>query len=164
MKVFFGYTYLEMIIAIAIIGILAGFGISKYPGVQKTARDSQRKSDLKQYQTSLESYANIKGGFYPSRTAETYASDLNSITPNLCTDLGMSQCALDPKNNKNDCKSGTCNYFYRSNGANDGAANASKYVLYARIEKDTGYWVYCSGGSSGIAPAAADFSLGACPF
>lgn len=153
-----GFSYLEMIIVIAIIGILAGFGVSKYPGVQKTARDSQRKSDLKQYQTSLESFANIKGGYYPSRASETLASG------SLCTDLGMTQCALDPRNNKNDCKSGICNYYFKSNGSDGGTATATRYVLYARLERDAGYWVYCSGGSLGLAPAAETFSGGACPF
>ncbi len=158
-----GFTYLEMIIVIAVIGLLASFGISTYPGVQKTARDSQRKSDLKQYHTALEKYANNKGGFYPSRTIATPASDLTG-TPNLCGDLSMSQCPADPHSNKNDCMSGVCNYYYRSNGSGAGTANATQFVLYGMLEKDIGYWVYCSNGSSGVVGATTDFSSGICPF
>lgn len=135
-----------------------------YPGVQKTARDTQRKSDLKQYQTSLEVYANTKSGFYPSRTIETPASDLNTSPPNLCSDLGMSQCVRDPKDGTNECLSGLCKYYYKSNGPNDGTATATQYVLFSRLEKVAGFWVYCSNGSSGIAPASTAFLLGACPF
>jgi prepilin-type N-terminal cleavage/methylation domain-containing protein len=148
-----GFTLLEMIISMSIICILAGFGIMKYPGVQKSARDTQRRSDLKQYQTSLESYANIKGGFYPSRTGSTPASDVGGGT-NLCsTDLGLSQCPADPKTGQSICGSGVCNYFYISDGTNDWKATAKVYVLYAILERELNskyyYFVVCSNGATG---------------
>jgi len=148
-----GFTLLELIIVMAIISMLAGFGISKFPGLQKSSRDTQRKSDLKQYQTALESYANRKGGFYPSRTAATFASDINGVTPNLCTtDLNMNQCPADPKRGQTVCSSGSCDYYYISNGVN-GSATATMFVLYSRLERQVNgnnvFFVTCSGGKTG---------------
>lgn len=150
-----GFTLLELIIVMAIISLLAGFGVSQFPGLQKSSRDTQRKSDLKQYQTALESYANRKGGFYPSRTAAwTFASDINGVNPNLCTDISMSQCPADPKIGQSACgSSGTCNYYYVGNGTNNGLANATRFVLYSRLERQVNgndvFFVVCSGGKTG---------------
>jgi prepilin-type N-terminal cleavage/methylation domain-containing protein len=139
-----GFTLVELLMVIAVIGVMAGFGFSKYPGVQKSSRDTNRRSDLKQYQTSLENYANIKGGFYPSRNSETPIST-------LCSDLGISNCPSDPHDGDPDCN-GVCNYYYTSNGScAAGAACASRYVLYARLEKNNHenlFVVYCSNGES----------------
>ena len=144
---------LELLIVISIIGMMAGFGLMTYPGAQKSARDTQRRSDMKQYQTSLESYANKKGGFYPSRTAQTPASDVHGGT-NLCSlDLGLSQCPADPKTGQTICAGvGICDYYYISNGTN-GTATATVFNLYARLERKVGndyvFYVICSNGASG---------------
>ena len=151
-----GFTYLEIVIVIVILGILAGFGINSYPGVQKQARDGKRMSDLKQYQTALENYAGSHGGFYPSMTSETSAES-------LCAYFGMTQCAADPKSGENVCLSGVCNYFYQSNGSGSGTSTALQFVLYSRLEKKEGYWVYCSNGSSGVVSGSAVFTSGNCP-
>lgn len=156
MRISNAYTQLEVLIVIAIIGILAGFGITSYPGVQKQARDGKRMSDLKQYQTALENYASSHGGFYPSMTIETSAES-------LCAYFGMTQCAVDPKSGESVCLSGVCDYYYRSNGSGGGTPNASQFVLYSRLEKKEGYWVYCSNGASGVASATTTFGSGSCP-
>src|SRR4030065_771186 len=81
-----GFTFLEVLIVMAIIGILSTFFIGNFVKPQKAARDTKRKSDIKQYQTALERQANANSGFYESRTATVQAS-----TP-LCTDLGLTRC------------------------------------------------------------------------
>lgn len=161
---------MELIIVVAIIGMLAGFGMVTYPGIQKSARDAQRQSDLKQYQTALERFANTSGGFYPARRVQTPASDLGlaETDPNLCNYLGMDDCPADPKIGLSVCFGNSeCNYYYTSytlDGSIDGASDASRYVLYSRLEKQSGYWVYCSNGASGVAVATVDLSNGTCPF
>ena len=113
---YFGYTYLEILMGLMILGVLSGLGLMMYPGVQKSARDNQRRSDLKQYQTSLENYARKNQGYYPSRNAETHASDMSGGTPNVCTTyLGLSQCPADPKYGQSICRGATCNYYFWSN-------------------------------------------------
>lgn len=51
-----GFTLVELLIVIVIIGILASLIFANFAGVRQRARDSQRKSDLKQIQTALELY------------------------------------------------------------------------------------------------------------
>lgn len=146
----FGFTMLELLMVMGIIGVLASFVLVTYPAAQKRARDANRKSDLKQYQTALEVYANRNDGFYPSRTT---ANDPSS-SPVCSTDLGFDSgdCPLDPKNNQAVCDSGsTCGYNYISDGSGGGTANALDYVLWGALEQpesDT-YWIVCSSGKTG---------------
>lgn len=48
------FTLVELMVAIAVIGILAGIAVVNIPNIQKSARDSQRLADLRQMQTILE--------------------------------------------------------------------------------------------------------------
>ncbi len=63
-KLFFGFTLVELLIVIAVLGVLATIGIMTFPAAQKRARDTRRRSDLKQYQTALELYANRNNSFF----------------------------------------------------------------------------------------------------
>jgi len=51
-----GFTLLEILIVIALIGVLTAFGLASYTATQKTARNSRRAADLKVIQNSLETY------------------------------------------------------------------------------------------------------------
>jgi len=61
----FGFTLLELLVVMAIIGILAAIGIASYGTVQSKARDARRKSDLENVARALEMYYN-DNGVYPS--------------------------------------------------------------------------------------------------
>jgi len=60
-----GFTLLELLIVIAIIGILTAMGTVSYSTAQKRARDSKRQGDLKAIQNAFEQYYS-KNGNYPS--------------------------------------------------------------------------------------------------
>lgn len=60
-----GFTLIELLVVIAIIGVLAGILFANFVGVRQRARDSQRKSDLRQIQSALELYRSDNGN-YPS--------------------------------------------------------------------------------------------------
>ena len=62
-----GFTLIELLIAIVIISVLVGIGITSFITSQIKARDSQRKSDLANIARSLEMYYNDKGR-YPDAT------------------------------------------------------------------------------------------------
>lgn len=49
-----GFTLLELLVTISIIGILIGVGSVSFSTAQKRGRDSRRQSDMKAMQTSLE--------------------------------------------------------------------------------------------------------------
>lgn len=60
-----GFTIVELLIVIVVIGILALLVITTYSGIQQKARNSQRQSDLQSLQTHLEAFHNEKG-YYPA--------------------------------------------------------------------------------------------------
>lgn len=136
-----GFTLVELLVVISIIGVLASLVLVSFTGSQKQARDTQRKSDLKQYQTSLENFANINGGLYPSRP------DASGVSASgvLCADLGETGCSADPRQNQDSSFS----YKYQSDGSGAGVANATTYVLWGKIENVDQYWVLCSEGKVG---------------
>jgi prepilin-type N-terminal cleavage/methylation domain-containing protein len=128
-----GFTLIELLVVIAIIGILASLAMVSYTRSQKQARDTRRKSDLRQYQVALENYANQNNGIYPVKTTPFQAVGFCNSGQAL---YGLS-CPDDPDTNKN--------YYYLS--LNDG----SEYALWAQLEAyQTGqFWVVCSRGKSG---------------
>lgn len=95
-----GFTIVELLIVIVIIGILAGLVIVTFVGIQARARDSERQSDIKALQSQLEAY-NANAGGYPSltdindptwRTNNKFSLELKTFadpkTPSLTTLVG----------------------------------------------------------------------------
>jgi prepilin-type N-terminal cleavage/methylation domain-containing protein len=149
------FTLIELLVVISIIGVLAALSLVSFATAQRQARDAQRKSDLRQYSTALESSANLNGGLYPSRSVAITIS-----AGNLCTDLVITNCPVDPKTSD-----ATYAYKYVSDGTGSGNKNATKYVLWAKLESATNYWVICSTGKSGASAISGwtDPMSGACP-
>lgn len=153
-----GFTLVELIIVGAIIAVLASSVIFVFPGVQRGARDSRRKSDLKQYQTSLEKWANTHNGFYPYAGGAilTDATALCSAPYSI-----DSACSTTP--------SGTNTYRYSANGSGAaGAATATNFVLWAQLEKpnaagQTLFFGICSTGVAGCTTTAPTTVNGTCP-
>jgi len=140
-----GFTLIELLLVGAVLAVLATIFVANFSGSQRRARDAQRRSDIRQYQTGLEVYANNNNGNYP--TVGTIAA--------LCTSLAFPACPNDPQ--------GTNPYGY--------SASASQYVLWARLEAPEGspsapvYFVTCSNGRSGTRPQSgwSNPSGGTCP-
>lgn len=61
-----GFTIVELLIVIVIIGILATLVIVTFSGVQQRARDSERKTDINAVAGQLEAFYANKG-YYPPR-------------------------------------------------------------------------------------------------
>ena len=53
-----GFTLIEILVVIAILGILATIGLASFKTAQMRSRDAQRKSDLRQLSSALEIYYN----------------------------------------------------------------------------------------------------------
>lgn len=153
-----GFTLIEMLVVISLIGILAALALVSFGASQKQARDTTRKSDLRQYQTSLEMYGNLTSGLFPSRTS---ASSAYSV---LCSDLNVRlepdiTCSEDPKIGADPSY---YTYKYISNGTS-GTASATTYVIWNLLENSstTKYWIVCSNGKTGESATAP--SSGTCP-
>jgi prepilin-type N-terminal cleavage/methylation domain-containing protein len=140
-----GFTLIEMLVVVSLIGILAGLALVSFSSVQKQARDATRKSDLKQYQTATESYASKNNGNYPiANPAQTASSGT------YCTALNIGTCPPDPK-------SPTLDYRYVSDGVN--------YVIWGTLENKTPavYWVGCSNGKVAERTSAPPSNSAVCP-
>jgi len=141
-----GFTLLELLIVIAVVGGLAAMAINTFPGATRRARDSTRKSDIKQYQTAMETYYNKNGVYVDS-------SGTVNLNTYCSSNLSLPTCPNDPK--------GTSPYRINS--------STSNYVMWAQLEQpisgSTGYFVVCSDGRSGECSTAPSSSTcgGGCP-
>jgi len=137
MKKNFGFTLIEILIVVSIIGVLASLAMVSYSGAQKQTRDSQRKSDLNQYRNALEAFSVAHNDKYPSiikSWGKPAAVDLcGYLEPEF-----MPSCPADPINQ------GLYTYMYRS-GGNPGMIDAPFYVLWGGLETGD-RWVVCSNG------------------
>ena len=91
-----GFTIVELLIVIVVIGILAGLVITTYNGIQQKARNTERTTDLKTFQSQLEAYY-AQNGRYPSNTdlGGTSATNVTFVAANL---KGMDKETMrDPK-------------------------------------------------------------------
>lgn len=70
-----GFTIVELIIVITVIAILAGIALVAYPGYQMRTRDNERKSDLTQVATALNTYALQKNSFITAGCGKTGAGN-----------------------------------------------------------------------------------------
>ena len=84
-KVQQGFTIIELLIVIAIIGILAGLVLNNFQGAQAKARDVQRKTRINSVHSKLEEYYNNNGG-YPDGTLTSAL--LGGIDAAALTDSG----------------------------------------------------------------------------
>ena len=124
-----GFTLIEVLIVVAIIGILASVVLVGLGPLQKQGRDTRRISDLRQVQAGLELYYN-KCGYYPGaeqagQTCGTYtgitaAWDAQGGLREVLIDsgLGIANVPNDPNANRD--------YLYWSDGAT--------YVLGAALD------------------------------
>ena len=122
-----GFSLLELLIVIAVLGALTTFAMFTYPASQRRARDTQRMNDLKQYQAAILNYGNRNNGVYPTGSA-----DLTDICDN---ELGLDSC---PDNSE-------AGQSYQYQGSDDG----TEYVIWSSLENEADDWAACSNGLVG---------------
>jgi general secretion pathway protein G len=110
-----GFTLLELLITIAIIGLLTGISIFALSGAREQARDGKRKSDLETIRSALELYK-ADCNVYPSTISVT------SITGS-CTGGSNTYLTVVPKDPTSDSY-----YDYEPNGTN------TSYTLCTYLE------------------------------
>jgi prepilin-type N-terminal cleavage/methylation domain-containing protein len=128
-----GFTIVELLIVIVVIGILAALVVTTFSGIQRKARDSERQTDIKAVHGQVEAYY-AQNGKYPTNT------DLDTdsfVTTNL---KGLDLSALqDPKGANNDVAGAAAanvySYVETPAGCDNGAAgDCTAYTLTATLE------------------------------
>jgi type II secretion system protein G len=122
-----GFTLVEILVAIAIIGILATVLLANFQGIRARARDAQRKRDLNEVRTALRLYYNDNQA-YPNNNASGQINEGCSTNPcswgsGVLEDY-MEQLPNDPLSGQE--------YFYVRNNAGD------SFDLYACLENTAG--------------------------
>ncbi|MBQ6449451.1 prepilin-type N-terminal cleavage/methylation domain-containing protein [bacterium] len=108
------FTLIEVLVTIAIIGILSALGVNSYLRALKNGRDGRRKADLAQIAQALVTYRYEKGT-YPS-----------SIATSVLTSDYINPMPVDPINNA------TYRYSYTRTNSGKG------FQICARLETNTG--------------------------
>lgn len=75
-----GFTIIELLIVIAIIGILATLVLTNFQGAQAKGRDTVRKNDVNSIYQKLEEFYNENGGYPDGDLADTVAVGINNAT------------------------------------------------------------------------------------
>lgn len=134
-----GFTIVELLIVIVVIGILAGLVITTFNGIQQKARDTERETDIKALHSQLEAFWAQKG-YYPSltdmndRTASTgfVAVNMKGLDPGAFKDPKATANALITT-------PGATGYAYAVSTTAGGSCEAddttcAKYTLTATLE------------------------------
>ncbi|OGK13010.1 hypothetical protein A3A93_04025 [Candidatus Roizmanbacteria bacterium RIFCSPLOWO2_01_FULL_38_12] len=136
-----GFSLVELIVVIAVMTSLIALGITSYGAVQRNARNTERKTDLKDLQVALEAFRAENNEYPQTFTGATTvwrnscANPTNYVlgTMGATNNMGLvpnfiERLPLDPRNNKANPGSTNLNcstaggaaarncYYYASNG------------------------------------------------
>lgn len=135
-----GFTIVELLIVIVVIGILAALVIVTYNGIQQKARDTERKTDINAVASHLEAY-NAQAGRYPTLT------NVNDSAFRALDMKGLPTAALyDPKQDPADTSplanaaaSNVYAYVPSPTDCDNTATDCASYVLTATLESGGTY-------------------------
>jgi len=117
-KKYNGFTLIEIVVVIAIMGVLTVIIYSSFDASKAQSRDQKRVSDISAIQIALEQFFQ-KNGKYPLTLTELTTAGLISVIP------------IDTTNNYNN------NYFPITKM--DGTDKCISYQLWARFERNNSY-------------------------
>lgn len=135
-----GFTIVELLIVIVVIGILAALVVTTFSGIQRKARNTERETDIKAIHGQLEAYF-AQNNSYPAM------AELNDASFRSSNLKGLDAEALkDPKGASQavSAAASATSYGYAPT-KDDGSActtaanDCSKYTLTAKREGDTDF-------------------------
>lgn len=112
-----GFSLLELLVVISIIGILIALGTVAFTTVQKKGRDSRRRGDVKAMQDAFEQYKSVNNAYADCSTMATYDDGSGTLMPG-----GL---PTDPRGGS---------YAYNT----DTACDADGYCICAQMENSSG--------------------------
>lgn len=121
-----GFTLVELLVAVGIIGVLASVSIVSINSVRLKARDAKRVADVKMVQNALEIYASDKNSLYPlAGTAEVELGDANH--DRFCGSLAGFEDGTTGATTTVGCETATDTTYMAKVNADPGS-NAIKYM------------------------------------
>jgi len=129
-----GFTLVELLVSITIIGILANIGLSTFTSAQQKSRDAKRKAHLKQLSDAFEAYYNDHGQ-YPDDADIVWGSSF--VDPDNSNTVYMVKLPADPTQG--------LTYEYLP------AGDWKSFQIYARLENtnDSAVFIFTSPPSCG---------------
>lgn len=167
-----GFTIVELLVVIVVIGILAGLVLNSFSGAQGRARDAKRKTDIRTLTTALEIYY-AENGQYPSGPLGSTAIDGSWATTldaswqplmNTLKSSGASEQITDPKPDGKAAISGGFSYDYYGfrNNLYCGVGPGQGYILVYRLETEKPADTLigdCSTGTNIIYPSGVNYRV-----
>ncbi len=96
-----GFTFIEILVVVTIIGVLASMGIVSYQSANKKSRDGKRKADFEALRSALEMHR-ADNGYYPAALSTLTTDYLNQIptppTDDDCNSSGDYEDCYAPSN------------------------------------------------------------------
>lgn len=165
-----GFTLIEMLIAVAIIGILSTITFAVFSTSREIARDNVRKTDLKNLQVAIELYKAQYGRYPDSCNGDSIWSGQDSAsfpcpTPITSVIAGCNGyvCGLVPDfiaklpKDPDPGRPANAGYIYRTSGGT-GSASQYKLMAYASVE-----WAFIKDYDDDFARCPAPVPTGSCP-
>ncbi len=131
------FSLIELLVVISIMAILGSLALTAFSTARKEARDTQRKSEITQYKTALESYYVSNGGYPVYSSGPAVSNQFQGIFDQNSSFIQtyMAGTTLQGVNAADGYL-----YYYLSDGVN--------YKLWGKIELND-YFQVCSNGKSG---------------
>ncbi|MEK7499819.1 MAG: prepilin-type N-terminal cleavage/methylation domain-containing protein [Patescibacteria group bacterium] len=116
-----GFTLIEMLVVLSVIGVLIGIGTVSFSAAQRNAEDAKRREDVSFIQKSLEQYYSLCGNTYP--TAYNGVSVAGPVFCSQPTVIIATRVPVDPRN--------ATPYVY--------TLSANEYTICATLQNSTQY-------------------------
>ncbi len=129
-----GFTLIELVVVIAIIGMLFAIVTALFSGAQAKSRDAKRVSDIKELQNALALFIN-SNGIYPICATEKSIQTCLATFPGPGT---MPVLPKDPLNTGSTC--GDANSYIYCYSSNNGTDYTLRYHLETNSIKPPGWY------------------------
>ncbi len=127
-----GFTIVELLIVIVVIGILATLVIATFTGVQQKARNTKRQTDLVALDSHIEAYSGTNG-YFPTLSnmndPSFIAANMQGLDPSALRDpSGSSQTLVSTP------VAGAYAYQTTPSGCDNAASQCTGFTLTATLE------------------------------